>query len=422
MPFDLEEAVLSRSLRSLRSTTPVVALGSGVTLLAVLNILRATGIPAYSLGPQSDFVRHSRWYRALPTPVSTAHPAELPELLETLTLEQAVLLPCSDDWLSAVANLPESLSRRFPSSTCGPSVDGLVDKWRFAEMLQRFQVPHPQTCLLTSCDQLAAHDFPFGEAILKPLCSVDFVSKRGVKGYMVRSRAEALAVVGKFDFPILLQEFIPGPANRGYFLEGFRDRGGQVRALFARQRLRMLPSKLGNSTATASVALTDVENAAAILEYLLGKLAYRGIFSAEFKYDERDGLFKLFEINARPWWYVEFAQLCGVDVCSMAYRDALGLPVDTVHTYEVGRHCVFPLNDLRAWKTGRPIGDVSLSSLLQTWSQSDSVPFHWNDPGPALSYLGSNLMDFFRSKMTDRQGALPKSASASPAFGNSSRE
>jgi len=409
MPFDLQEAVKSTPLRSLRSTIPVVALGSGVTLLAVLNVLRTARIPAYALGAQSDFVRYSRWYRPLPTTVSITHAAELPELLETLTLEEAILLPCSDDWLSAVANLPERLSRRFPSSTCGPSVGALLDKWRFAELLQRFQVPHPQTCLLTSRDQLATHDFEFGEAILKPLSSVDFVSKRGVKGYMAGSRAEALAVVGKFDFPILLQEFIPGPAHRGYFLEGFRDKGGRVCTLFARQRLRMLPSKLGNSTATVSVALSDVGNAMAILESLLHKIAYRGMFSAEFKYDERDGLFKLIEINARPWWYVEFAQLCGVDVCSMAYRDALGLPVDAVDTYEIGRHCVFALNDLRAWKTGRHIGDVSLPSLLQTWTQSASVPFHWNDPGPALSHLGSNVMDFVRSKLTGHPGSLPKS-------------
>jgi len=47
------------------------------------------------------------------------------------------------------------------------------------------------------------------------------------------------------------------------------------------------------------------------------------VFSAEFKFDERDGLFKILEVNARPWWYVDFAARCGVDVCRMAYRDAL---------------------------------------------------------------------------------------------------
>ena len=34
--------------------------------------------------------------------------------------------------------------------------------------------------------------------------------------------------------------------------------------------------------------------------------------------------FKILEINARPWWYVELASRCGVDVCTMSYRDAFG--------------------------------------------------------------------------------------------------
>jgi D-aspartate ligase len=275
----------------------------------------------------------------------------------------------------------------------------LIDKWRFAQMLQRFQVPHPRTCLLACVDQLAARDFEFEQAILKPLSSVDFVSKRGIKGYIVSSRAEALATLGSFDFPIMLQEFIPGPASRGYFVEGFRDRGGQIRGLFARRRLRMFPSKLGNSTATVSIPLSEVEDAVEVLGSLLLEIAYRGIFSAEFKYDDRDGLFKLIEINGRPWWYVEFAELCGVDVCSMAYRDALELPVEDAPGYDTGRHCVFALNDLRAWRIGPLTGDVSLLSLLQNWSRSCSVPFHWNDPAPGLSYLGDNMRNFLRSKL-----------------------
>ena len=57
-------------------------------------------------------------------------------------------------------------------------------------------------------------------------------------------------------------------------------------------------------------------------------VSYRGIFSAEFKCDDRDGFFKILEVNARPWWYVEAAACAGMDVCSMAYHDALGPTVE----------------------------------------------------------------------------------------------
>jgi hypothetical protein len=111
---------------------PIIALGGGVTLAGVLNLLRGSGIPVYSLCPDSDFVRHSRWHRALPVRLANHRPADLKAILETLDLPEAVLLPCSDDWLRAVAHLPEEFSSRFPSSTAGSLVDTLVDKWRFA--------------------------------------------------------------------------------------------------------------------------------------------------------------------------------------------------------------------------------------------------------------------------------------------------
>lgn len=379
---------------------PVVALGGGITLAAVLNVLRQRGLPYYALCPHSDFVSRSRWYRSLPTALANPGPADLVPLLDSLEIESAVLLPCSDDWLRAVAALPEVLAKRFPSSVSRTGVDVLTDKWRFARLLDRLGVPHPNTVLLSSREQLLAFpDSIFQGAILKPLYSVDFATKYGVKGYLVETRQQAVEVLAKIEFPIMLQEFIAGPPTAGYFLDGFRDRRGRVTALFARQRLRMHPAKLGNSTLIQSVPLRNLHGAVFPLEYLLQEISHRGVFSAEFKFDARDRAFKLIEINARPWWYVEFADRCGVDVCTMAYRDALGLSVDTVHDYEVGRRCVFPMNDLRAWKD-RNQQRANLWSVFETWCKSDSTPFHWNDPVPALTYLGQALAAFFR---TDRR-------------------
>src|SRR5262249_26993514 len=61
---------------------------------------------------------------------------------------------------------------------------------------------------------------------------------------------------------------------------------------------------------------------------------------------------KLLEVNARPWGLLALAARCGVDVCIMAYRDALGLPVDPVVSYEVGRHCVHPAGQWRLVREG----------------------------------------------------------------------
>ncbi len=376
---------------------PVIAFGSGITLQAVLNILHDARIPSFAVCPESDFVRRSRWFRSLPGAHGGARVEDLRPLLEELSIPEAMLLPCSDDWLRAVASLPEKLATRFPSSTPTNWVETLVDKWRFAQLLSHLNIPRPRTVLITSREELA--ELPeFEEAILKPLSSVDFACRHGVKGYVVANRREALEALERIALPILLQEFVPGPPTAGYFLDGFRDRTGSITALLARRRLRMYPAKLGNSTVTESVPLAEVGDAQLFLEHLLSEIGYRGIFSAEFKVDQRDGLFKLIEINARAWWYVEFAQRCGVDVCSMAYRDALELPVDPAPGYQVGRRCGLLMNDLRACKDQSRLPGASWWSMLGVGFGSDSTPFHWSDPGPIWHQVSAGATSFVRSR------------------------
>ena len=119
-------------------------------------------------------------------------------------------------------------------------------------------------------------------------------------------------------------------------------------------------------------------------------ISYRGIFSAEFKYDARDRQFKLIEINARPWWYVEFAALCGVDVCRLAYQDATGRTVSQIGDYTIGRRGGILLHDLRAWKAAGS-QHASLPSMFKTWAAALSTPFHTNDPLPGLFYFLDSL-------------------------------
>jgi predicted ATP-grasp superfamily ATP-dependent carboligase len=237
-------------------------------------------------------------------------------------------------------------------------------------------------------------DSRFEGAILKPLSSVDFAGRHGVKGYFVENRQQAVEALKIIDPPIMLQEFIPGPPTAGYFLDGFRDRSGRITALFARRRLRMYPAKLGNSTLIESVPIDEIREARSSLEYLLANISYRGVFSAEFKLDSRDGEFKLIEINARPWWYVEFAHHCGVNVCNMAYRDALGLSVEPVVEYEIGRRCAFTVNELRACRTSGP-AESSLLSIVYAWLSSHNTLFHWSDPLPTIRYLEQTVRAFW---------------------------
>jgi predicted ATP-grasp superfamily ATP-dependent carboligase len=368
----------------------VLVLGTGVTVLGTLRTLGRAGMAGLALPEGDPLVRRSRWFRPAPAALAGLSPDRLPEALRVLP-EGTVLLPCSDRWTLAVAALPEPLRRRWPASVASvPVLEALVDKRRLAQELEARQVPGPRT--VAPLSRAVLRELPddlIAGAFLKPADSQSFFARFGVKAFAVTGRVEAeerLARCEAAGLTMILQEYVPGPASNHYYVEGFRDRTGAFRAWFARRRLRMYPPDFGNSTLMISVPIEEVIEAQRGVERLLSDLGYRGIFSAEWKRDARTGVLKLLEINCRPWWYVEFAARCGVDVCSRAVRDAEELPVEDVAGYSIGRRCVYPYYDLAALRESGRLG----RGLLD-WIGAEPPIFRWSDPMPALSRAGAWL-------------------------------
>ena len=294
-----------------------------------------------------------------------------------------------------MARLPAPLAARFPASLSSPeTLEVLIDKGRFAATLGRLGVPHPRTvCLGLDPDQANLPADAFTDAFLKPCNSWAFRSRVGVKALHFRTRDEAMSrarEVASAGLEVMLQEYVPGPPSHHFMVEGFVDRTGQVRARFVRQRLRMFPPDFGDSTYMVSVPLDRVRAAVDSLDRLLAHLSYRGVFEAEFKYDARDGEFKLLEVNARPWYFIGFAASCGVDFCAMAYRDALGLAVEPVRTYPPGRHCVVGSDRFACWALFRQ-GHLSAWAWLRSWLGARQMLFAWDDPLPGLARILRSL-------------------------------
>ena len=366
----------------------VLALGSGITLLGVLRALARKDVDVLALPDADRATRRSRWYRPAPSELSGMTTDMLADRV-TLLPAGTILMPCSDIWARAVSALPAGVRERYPASVPPLSaLETLVDKGRFRATLERLRLPHPATRLMTSVSDLdTVPENILQSSFLKPAHSQQFFARFGVKAFRITDASIAHARLAECiagGFQMMLQEYIPGPPTNHYFVDGFIDRDGVVRALFARRRLRMSPPDFGNSTYQVSVPLSDTGDAVATLRTLFAELGYRGIFSAEFKRDARDDEFNLIEVNARPWWYVDFAARCGVNVCDLAVRDALGQPVDSIVGYAVGRRCVFPYYDLDAIREQTAAGGVGLLELASSWVGPYQPVFRWSDPLPAV--------------------------------------
>lgn len=369
----------------------VLALGSGTTVIGTIRVLGGDGASVFALPDVDPITRRSRWYRAAPATLRDLTPENLVSGVDAIA-NGTVLMPCSDAWVQAVARMPQALRQRFPSCVApSTALDVLVDKALFAATLKRLGLPHPQTFVVANeADLRAVPDESWPNAFLKPADSQHFFSKFRIKAFPIAGFDESLRNLRtclELNLPMMLQEYIPGAPTSHYFIDGFIDRQGTTRALFARRRVRMFPSDFGNSTLMVSIPEAEVAAAAATLDTLFADLRYHGIFSAEFKRDDRDGLFKLLEVNARPWWYVEYAARCGVDVCALAVKDALGLPVSTIDSYALGRRCVYPSYDWSAAQIERSQGRLSLLGMARSWIGAYQPVFRWNDPAPVLGSI-----------------------------------
>jgi predicted ATP-grasp superfamily ATP-dependent carboligase len=379
---------------------PAILLASDKTGVGALRSLRMAGIDTYVACPPGDLVTHSRWFKPTPGPIpwdGTVGPDAL-RILREMPVERAALIPGADDaalWLSGIPN--SELAGRFRVSTSSrESLEILQDKSRFKEFLMRERIPHPRTFSIARDEDVDA--IPFAEldrVFIKPTNSQKFSQVVGAKGIWVKTREQFLREWRLLDaqgFRVMAQEYVPGTAADHYFVDGFRDRTGALTGLFARRRLRIYPPDFGNSSYCESIALADVEPAVASIGEILSKLSYRGIFSAEFKRDSRNGEFKILEVNTRAWWYVEFAARCGVNVCRMAYEDALDMPVEpSRRDYPIGIGCVNMVGDMKTALAPEMGGWGALPKAIGQWSRAYWHVFRLDDPMPGLTVFWSRL-------------------------------
>jgi predicted ATP-grasp superfamily ATP-dependent carboligase len=141
---------------------------------------------------------------------------------------------------------------------------------------------------------------------------------------------------------------------------------------------------IGNTVSSVTVPLAEVDGARASVVRLLAETNYRGGFNVEFKFDGRDGLYKVLELNPRPAWYIATIASAGLDIPWSIYCDALDLPVEPPTVYRTGRYGLYEfldaaaiVRDVRARR--RPQGPV-----LGPWLRGDHTVFWWRDPMPAV--------------------------------------
>lgn len=308
-----------------------VVLGGYQAGLAVVDGLAAGGVAAHLVvSSPAEFARSSRRLAGCTLSVDPEDRAEeYLESLEHLVPDGARpwLVPTSDETLGLVARHRDRLREHFEITTMDADrVDAVLDKERTYELasvagiaVPRSYTPTSEAELRQACEALG---FPM---LIKPRESHRYFARfqrKMVKAQDAPAAVTAWREASEAGIGVLAQEFIRGPDRNGANYNSY-IRDGKTIAEFTAAKRRIYPREIGFPAIVVSRRLADLMVVGRRLHAAFGT---SGFSCAEFKLDERDGAWKLMEINARHNLSGRLAISCGVNFPLIDYAVAHGHP------------------------------------------------------------------------------------------------
>lgn len=293
----------------------------------------------------------------------------------------AVVIPTDDHAAMFVSDQADILRRWFLFPDQPPQlVRGLTDKATLHERCTALGVPVAAGTVAATPEDLAA----FAEAAVFPL-----VAKRGAPWLLatgrrarstqvVRTRDELLTL--DVSTPLVLQEHIPAAAGDDWLFHGYCDKGSECLVAFTGRKLRSFPPGAGETSLGRSEPNPALESEA---RSLFRGLGYRGIMSLDYRYDRRDGRYKLLDFNPRTGAIFRLFQTdAGVDVVRALHLDLTGRAVPAGPP-TAGRVVAVEGYDVRACR-GLPV-----RQRMASWRTVDETAwFARDDMLPPLVALG----------------------------------
>lgn len=315
------------------ASTPVVVLGcfrhGG---LGIVRSLGRLGVPVYAVhrdrATPGFFSRYCR--KGVVWDADAAPPEDSLGFLKDLRGRigrRSILIATTDAGVRFIADNAEQLAEwyAFPDQD-RDLIWSLCDKEAMYHLAKKWNVPTPETAFPRSRsdveDYLESARFP---VLLKPIRS------RSGGGYIRLARTErelferydSLEDVSKSSW--MIQECIPGGDEMTWTFNGYFNRDGECKVAFTGRKLRNYPPYFGQASLGVCVRNEQVEKMT--IEFMRA-VGYHGPLDLGYRYDARDGRYKVNDINPRIGaMFRLFVGANGMDVARALYQDMTGQKV-----------------------------------------------------------------------------------------------
>ncbi len=277
---------------------------------------------------------------------------------------RTLLIPTADEMALFVAKNADALSEHFVFARQSPELmEKLVSKKSNYELAKAAGVPVPHTEFPKSIDDVRA----FCEQAMFPVMLKGIEGRRlhertGVRMLRVDTPEELLSAYERMEDPespnLMMQEFVPGADDTIWMFNGYFDDDSECRCAFTGRKLRQAPPHKG---ATSMGICEPNETVARMTIDFMRNIGYTGILDIGYRYDARDGSYKLLDPNPRIGsTFRLFVGDNGMDVARYLYMDKTGQPLPTTRQRD-GRRWFVEEEDLTSFAIYRREG------LMNAW-------------------------------------------------------
>ncbi|MFB3922534.1 MAG: carboxylate--amine ligase [Terriglobia bacterium] len=390
----------------MNTSTPVVVLRSdGHGGLNIMRSLGRLGVAVYNVDPDHWAPTYSSVYcrgkflwdvERQPGPLSVDYLLRAARSIG----RRAILIPTTDRTAVFVADHAEQLKAwyAFPEQPAGLARQ-LRDKMEMHLLARRVGIPTPETIAPRSRNEvlrfLESATFP---VMLKAIDSQRSFDKFRKKMFIVKTPQELLEKYDALEDPadpvFLIQEYIPGGDDSIWMFNGYFNADSECLIAFTGKKIRQCPIHTGSTSLGICQWNPAVDE---LTRHFMKAVRYRGILDIGFRYDERDGKYKVLDVNPRIGaTFRLFVADGGMDVARALYLDLTGQEVPRSSAPD-GRKWM--VEDLDLASCGRYYLEGALT--FGQWVSSlrgiqEAAYFAWDDPKPFLTMLAVRSVEVMR--------------------------
>jgi predicted ATP-grasp superfamily ATP-dependent carboligase len=400
---------------AINHATPVVILRSGHHGgLGIVRSLGRLGVPVYSVDADRwEPAFSSRYCRGrFVLNVESGPPDRSVDGLIEIGRKvggRPVLIPTTDQGAVWVADHAAALREafRFPDQDAA-LVRSLCDKGRMQDLAHRSGVPTARSVMPRSKEDVERFIETAVFPVMVKATDAERLRRRaGGTKFLIQTSRELVDLYARVEDReqpnLLIQEFIPG---EDWMFDGYFDGNSRCVLGVTGKKIRRFPVNTGVTSLGVCLRNEKVQKTTAEFMKAIG---YRGILDIGYRYDRRDGEYKVLDVNPRiGCTFRLFAATNGMDVALALYLDMTGQPIAADAQAAEGRKWI--VEDFDLFSALRSCRDGTLS--LKEWVRSmrgvqEAACFALDDPLPFL-FMGvadwCELFRWFRRTADARKG------------------